>query len=532
MVGTSEEGFKVIRKAFHRTFIVVMAMLLVAPVSQAAGAPPSTPSSARIAPTQTVSAEDAHRRVPKGNAQATGHNAVAYNRPTISPSDYARLKAQAAASSEVPSIKSGPLRKAPPTWTYVNAAGVDQVTACGTCRPPDTDGAVGFAHFVEVTNFHYDVYTKAAPPVNVKSVSLASFFGYTTQPLFDPQVKYDVFWNRWIVTAEAFAESPTIQRYFVAISTSGNPTGSFYIYNFNVNFTGTDFYDYPHVGYDQDAVIFTANVFDSNTNAFKYAETYGVAKAALYRGASFSVPVFTNLVGTLAAPIVQDNSGKAYLMAAPPSGTTFSIYEATGFGRTTAALAGPFAVTVPAYTVPPNAPQPGVTSKLDTSDSRFINQSSQIGDSLFQVHTIALGSFAAPRWYEINAATRTVIQSGTFFATGSSFDFNASIAANPSKDVYVNWSMTDTAVNPQVRFSGRTAADPAGVIPGGVALFTSPAALHTSDEPERWGDYSAVTLDPTYYGSCPGQQKIAWLVNENVLTSTTWGTRIGRIGFC
>jgi hypothetical protein len=41
---------------------------------------------------------------------------------------------------------------------------------------------------------------------------------------------------------------------------------------------------------------------------------------------------------------------------------------------------------------------------------------------------------------------------------------------------------------------------------------------------QRWGDYSAVTLDPS-------NQATAWLVNEKINSSSIWGSRIITIGF-
>ncbi len=188
-------------------------------------------------------------------------------------------------------------------------------------------------------------------------------------------------------------------------------------------------------------------------------------------------------------------------------------------------------ISVPAYSVPPNASQPGATDKLDTLDSRFINASTQIGHSLFQVHTINVGSFPTPKWYELNTTTNTVIQSGTFHASGSSHDWNASIAASVNKDFYVTWSSTCPAspcnptVNAQVWFSGRRATDAAGVMAAGTTLFTSPAFYNpSSDTVERWGDYPAVTVDPS-------NPLRAWIVNEKINSASVWGTRIGQIGY-
>ena len=214
-------------------------------------------------------------------------------------------------------------------------------------RPPDTHGAVGTTHFVQVTNSHIDMWTRqnsGALPL-AKSVTLATFFGYTAETLFDPRVVYDSTWNRWIVTADAFAESATVQRFFIAISTSADPTGSFFIYNLNVNFFGNNnFWDFPQLGIDQDAVLITANIF--NGTNYLGADFFAVAKARLYNGLGFSVPVFTGLVGTLAPPIVRDQNASTFLIAAPATGTSFSKYTVTNTSRAGIGLTGPVSITV------------------------------------------------------------------------------------------------------------------------------------------------------------------------------------------
>ena len=388
-------------------------------------------------------------------------------------------------------------------------------------RPPDTHGAIGANHFVQVTNSHIDMWGRGGSLA--KSVTLATFFGYFTETLFDPRVVYDATWKRWIVTADAFAESSTVQRFFIAVSKTSNPTGQFFVQNLNVTFFPGDFYDFPQLGIDQDAVLFTANIFNGTSS--HGADFFSVAKARLYNGLGFSVPVFTGLVGTLAPPIVRDQNSSTFLIAAPPSGTTFSKYTATNTSKATT-LTGPVSITVPSYSVPPAAPQLGTTKLLDTSDSRFVNASTQSGNDLWQTHTIALGGFAAPKFYRLNTSTNTVSQSGFYFASATSDDFNASIAANDAGNCFVTWTSTDPSAgtNAQVRLSGKLSAD-AGIAAGPNA-FTSPTFYNASgDNPERWGDYSAVTMDPS-------NASIAWLVNETVTAnSAVWGSRIVKFGF-
>ena len=445
-------------------------------------------------------------------------------RPTMDRTAYDAAKAQA--NSYAPgAVKPFTEIFAPLATPAIRLTNFNGHSSTEGLRPPDTHGAVGTTHFVQITNSHIDMWTRQNTQTLplAKSVTLATFFGYTTEALFDPRVIYDSTWNRWIVTADAFAESATVQRFFIAVSTSADPTGSFFIYNLNVTFFTGDFYDFPQLGMDQDAVLFTANIF--NGPSFHGADFFSVAKARLYNGLGFSVPVFTGLVGTLAPPIVRDQNSSTFLIAAPPSGTTLSKYTASNTSKATT-LTGPVSITVPSYSVPPSAHQPGTTKLLDTSDSRFVNASTQSGNDLWQTHTIALGSFPAPKFYRLNTSANTVSQSGFYFASATSDDFNASIAANDAGNCFVTWTSTDAsaAKNAQVRLSGKLSAD-AGIAAGPNA-FTSPTFYHPSaDNPERWGDYSAVTTDPL-------DAARAWLVNEKVNRVVSFGEAVSyRFGF-
>jgi hypothetical protein len=184
-------------------------------------------------------------------------------------------------------------------------------------------------------------------------------------------------------------------------------------------------------------------------------------------------------------------------------------------------------IAVPVFTYPPNAPQYGTTVTIDTSDARFVNASTQVGNSLFQTHSISAAPFSIPKWYEFNTGAATVTQSGYFWATLSSFDFNVSIAANDNKDVFVTWTSIDPAnsTNAQVWYGGRQSSDGAGVMNKGAALFTSPIFYaYSGDNPERWGDYSAVSIDPL-------DNTKAWIVNETILKYNDWGTFIAKIGY-
>ena len=114
-------------------------------------------------------------------------------------------------------------------------------------------------------------------------------------------------------------------------------------------------------------------------------------------------------------------------------------------------------------------------------------------------------------------------QVGLLFETETSDDWNAAIVVNDTRDAFVSWSSANPfgsregnpPYNPQVRASGRLRTDPPRVIPSGVVVFQSTMPLGQF----RWGDYSAITLDPN--NAC-----CTWGENEKVNAFFTWGSRV------
>lgn len=470
--------------------------------------------------------------------------------PTMSPSEYRAAKAAAgslAAAAATQGAKGGaplaPEALAPPLTRGVNYNGASQSGG----YPPDTHGAAGPSNYVQIVNFRVVVYNKANPGAVLKSTALNAFFG-STEFVFDPRVVYDQTWNRWVVVAtrRSASATDTVRRFFLAVSTTSDPAGAYYIYAVNFGggpFNDGDWFDYPQLGMDQDAVIVTANVFDIPSGGFKFAAMAPIAKARIYNGLGFSIPVFTGLAATLAPPIVLDQNANAYLVAAN-NNTQLHLYRGSNLsnpGQATLVLQA--LVDVPDYAVPPDARQRGTTQKLDTSDRRFVNASTQYSDSLWNVHTIISGNLPTPKWYQIDtegAGANTVKTQGFFFEGNVSDDWNASIAANTSGEVFVTWNSTDVANanvalrhQARVRISGKQPAD-AGIPPGS-GIFTSAVALTGNPSNtagvQRWGDYSAVSLDPSPSATCAANRR-AWITNEKIDAASVWGSRIARIGFC
>jgi hypothetical protein len=349
--------------------------------------------------------------------------------------------------------------------------------------------------------------------------------------LFDARIVHDNTFHRWVVAAEGFAESATVQYQFIAVSVDDEPYDGWLIYVFNTRgITGSGcFWDFPQLGMSDTSILMTANIFGCAAGG----RTITMNKQWMYQGIGF--PFCFGFGGFFelknwAPPRVLDLSGSVWFARAAPSGSALNLFALTSPDAICPNITFVGTVTVPAYSLPPNASQPGTGFVLHTSDARFQNRSSQLGGELWNVHSIALGP-AAGRWYRIVLGSPPSLASAcNFFTSGTSADFNPSIAVNGAKNIAVGFSSTDAPVglNAQVRVAthvgpGCGLAANYLVFASSIPLFGNPCGPPTcapGSPIRRWGDYSSTALDPA---------GVVFGVNERInnaddASGFSWGT--------
>ena len=116
-------------------------------------------------------------------------------------------------------------------------------------------------------------------------------------------------------------------------------------------------------------------------------------------------------------------------------------------------------------------------------------------EALVVNHSVTAGTSIGVRWYEIRSpgASPTVFQQGTF-APDSSFRWMGSAAMDHVGNIAVGYSVSSTALNPAIRFTGRAPTDPLGTL--GTELNIQTGAGSQLTGLSRWGDYSAMRVDP------------------------------------
>ena len=158
-------------------------------------------------------------------------------------------------------------------------------------NPPDPVGDVGPNHYVEMINLVFAVYSKTGTrllgPVDTGSLWAGFAIDECTEHSGDPIVIYDQFADRWILTQFTtrgldFPNEPLNPFYnCVAISTTADPTGTYFRYAFT---TGFNFPDYPKYGVWDDSYLITTREFGVVDESIYGIGVYGLERAKMIAG--------------------------------------------------------------------------------------------------------------------------------------------------------------------------------------------------------------------------------------------------------
>ncbi|HEU4886580.1 MAG TPA: carboxypeptidase regulatory-like domain-containing protein, partial [Thermoanaerobaculia bacterium] len=429
-----------------------------------------------------------------------------------------------------------PTLNVPAPATTMNFAGLDFANF-GNGHPPDTVGDVGPTYYIQAINTSLGIYRKS-DGVRVAAFSFDTFmsqgnFGNLcdTDNFGDPVILYDTFEDRWIVTDFAFqldgsdnVINPPGAFQCFAVSMTGDPvSGGWSYYSLN---TEGGLGDYEKFGIWPDGLYMSANMFDyAASGSFQNPRVYAFNKAQMYAGnptvqvVRFEAP---------AADFTLLPSNARLQAGTPPVGAPnyfvstwqflngLSVYKfhVDWNSVSLSTFTGP---DVPiAGTSWPNAsvgtaPSLGGNA-LDTLEIRAMmqNQYSNVGgaESLWATHTVRRANttgFAAPRWYQVNVTGGTVNltlpQAATWDPDGANvmYRFMPSLAVDRAGNLALGYSTSSSTTKPAIKYAGRLATDPVNTFGKTEQLLIQGLGTQTGScggTCTRWGDYSAMSLDP------------------------------------
>ena len=438
--------------------------------------------------------------------------------------------------------------------------------ANGAGHPPDTVGDVGPNHFVQAVNTSVGIFDKATSAALATftfddlwanagtGTSCDTFHGGDVTVIYVPQ------YDRFIVADFSWSNIQNGPYYeCVAVSKTSNPvSGGWWLYPIRADDAAHPWFpDYPKMGIWPDGLYMTANMFqclDTSCSSSHYEEA---------RAYAFNIDDLVN-GATLQSVVVDTDSNHFSLLpsnyrgTAPPAGspnymvadsTSLFAWEVYKFHPdyavpSNSTFVGPTNVSQAAYVLAADTvPEPSGGNNTDTLADRAMmqNQYRNIGgvESLWVNHTTGTPSASTPtgiQWAQINVTGGTInttpVQQQIFNNGPDGLNrFMGSLAVDRVGNMAVGYTASSSTIAPDIRYAGRLSTDPANTL-SQTEVTMLPSVTRSVQSGDcggstctRWGDYSAMTVDPV--DDCT-----FWYTNMYFpVKGLNWVTRIGSFKF-
>lgn len=436
-----------------------------------------------------------------------------------------------------------------------NFEGVNNVNGV---YPPDTNGDVGPNHYVQTVNLSFAIWDKTGTLLYGPAATNTLWSGFggacETSNHGDPIVLYDHLANRWLISQ--FAVSGPYYE-CIAISQTGDPTGSWYRYAFQVSTNNMN--DYPKLGVWPDGYYMSVNQFLNGTSwagvgagVFERDQMLSglPARMVYFDVGAVSLDYYSMLPADLDGAVppagapnyfveADDNSWgwpadslriwQFHVDWATPANSTFGAN--TSFDPNTVLTTAAFDSDMCSYSRS-CIPQQGTTQGLDAVSLRLMHRLQYRNFGTYQAmvtnHTVDADNtdHAGIRWYELRKTTGdwAIQQQGTY-APDALHRWMGSIAMDGQGNMALGYSVSSSTTYPSIRYAGRLVSDPANTLPQAEATIITGAGSQTGTA-GRWGDYSMMAVDPS--DNCT-----FWYTQEYIQTTggAPWRTRIASFKF-
>ena len=427
--------------------------------------------------------------------------------------------------------------------------------------PPDTNGRIGATQYVQWNNLSFAVWDKSGKLLygpaagNTLFKPLGGPCAQTNDG--DPVVTYDILAGRWVLSQFVIEWSPDFSHQCVAVSATSDALGAYYLYDFVTD--TTNFVDYPHMSVWPDGYYMAAHIF-SRSYGYLAGRIYAFEREKMLQGQparllSANLPAVNSRqqYGMLAADVdslTPPPAGEAEFVLGPdPYSNDYidSTRVAVTWGATPSMTLSPTA-RIPVTPLPYGncggrscVPQPPPASSydyLDDIDVHFMYRLAyrNFGGSPAQESIVATqtgGSSVGDvhdvlRWYELRNAgsstsTPTVYQQSTY-DPDLSWRFMGSIAMDKDHNIALGYSKSSTTIKPGLYMTGRLGTDALNLMGTEATVKAGGGVQYGTGS--RWGDYSAMTLDPI-------DQCTFWFTGEYYQSNSSWNwaTRIASYKF-
>lgn len=428
--------------------------------------------------------------------------------------------------------------------------------------PPDTVGDVGLDFYIQAVNstsitiYNKDDGSIADGPFRLDTLAPTGTPGVNGAG--DPIVLYDHLANRWMLSE---FQAPGVNVLSIYISRTSTPTSNPNDW-FYYAVQAPNFPDYPKFGVHPDAYFIGTNETDNSVYAVdRNALLAGTGSGGFITPIRFATPDRPGWLRNLIMPADLDGPagpatrGGLYARqvddeitnpgGADPTQDFVEIYEfqpdfVTPANSTYMQIANVGISEFDYDVCNPSRdclPQPGTTNGLDALPHYIAYR---LAYRHFATGTpndptpreVLVGSFthdindapqAAVRWFELrDTGTGWSVHQEGDIAPDATHRWMSAPAMDGNGNIAVGYNVTSSTVFPGIRYSGRFEDDVPGTLPRGEHTLIDGGGSRSTGN--RWGDYSAMSIDPV-------DDRTFWFTGEYIDGSGVGVTRIGAFAF-
>ncbi len=394
-------------------------------------------------------------------------------------------------------------------------------------EPPDPWIGVGPAHVVQAVNTVIRITDRNGAPA-VADVDFATFFGEPPDQVADadPRVVYDDVHDRWIATALSF--DCTAGHLYLAVSTTTDPTGAWYVSE--LTFPGT-IPDYPGLGTSADKIALAVNEFaivpagsSCDGGTFLGATVVSVDSAEAIAGPTIHPTRFgpdtdrftwrpALAVGTAASadlPLIAVDASDDGIRYARLTGTYTTGDLALADQRNLNDVgATPFVGTIP-----PSQPGGTIANAVDGRPTDAISRDGRT----YLVSTVTCGDYDCVRVTVLDSTTGDPAYDFAYFISGYDL-YHGGIGLSNDGTLHVVFTASNEWRSPgSWSFYWKIALDPIETA-SDANLLKAGAAPYGGN---RWGDYVGVATDPN-------DSSAVWQANQYPTANHSWATWVSQL---
>ncbi len=463
---------------------------------------------------------------------------------------------------------AGALVSAPtPTGVSFEGVGAGIPGFVITLIPPDTNGRIGATQYVQWNNASFAIWDKTGRllygPVAGNTLFQPLGGACATHNDGDPVVAYDILSGRWILSQFVVGASPDFSHQCVAVSATGDALGSYYLYDFVTD--SANFVDYPKIGVWPDGYYMSGHVFNAEATAYLAGRIFVFERDKMLQGLparqvqkDLKKYAGKSQYGFLPSDLdslTPPPAGEAAFVIGPDPVSTSKLDStrvavtwgaAPTINLTETQISATWSVA-PCVGNPSTGfncvPQPAPATSADYLDNLSYHLMYRLPYRNYGDHESLVGnisvrgsggtSHGAIRWFEFrnnfsSTTTPTVHQASTY-DPDAAYRWMGSIAMDKDQNIALGYSKSSTSLKPGIFVTGRLSTDPLNTMGAETTLMAGSGVQIGANPFDRWGDYSAMTLDPV--DQCTFFYTNEYYRNQEDGDNEDWATRIASYRF-